>query len=182
MGASRDLTEEVKQATRKNYDDPSLDKYHLAGCSPYELLAETKGEKMRELPPQGWSKQRDTGLQRDFLALPQEEKVFLFTASYSIVLLILLMFQQDAYGFEYDLMELLKTLVSVQDMNIQSEKDKIAMEQMLPPEIQEQLTDLELKMKELTDAAEEAGENGDVDAAAESHEQAQALRYQAEQL
>ena len=34
MGSTRDLTEDVKKATRKDYDDPSLDKYHLCGCSP----------------------------------------------------------------------------------------------------------------------------------------------------
>ena len=74
MGADRDLTQEVKEKTRKRYDDPGLDKHFLCGCSPYELLSDTKVDKM--LPNDGWGKIADIGLARDFQALPQEEKVF----------------------------------------------------------------------------------------------------------
>merc|ERR1719305_995783 len=102
MGADRDLTEDVKQNNRKSYDDPALDKYFLCGCSPYELLSDTKNEKM--LPSDGWGKTQDIGLQRDFLALPPDEKA--------------------RYGFEYDLLKLLQGLVDQLENNIRIEKEK----------------------------------------------------------
>lgn len=156
MGASRDLTEDEKVRTRKDYDDPSLDKYHLCACSPYELLSETKNERM--LPQSGWGKQQDTGLQRDFMALPQDER--------------------DKYGFEYDLQQLLRTLVNQLESQIETEKMKIKQEEQLPPEFQQQVAELDTKIKELQDAAMVAGENGDVDQSAQCHEEAQKLVIQ----
>lgn len=160
MGASRDMTEDQKVKTRKSYDDPSLDKYHLCGCSPYELLSETKCERM--CPPDGWGKQQDTGLQRDFLALSQEER--------------------DGYGFEYDLQQLLRSLIGSLEKQIESEKMKIKAEEQLPPEFAAQVAELDQKISELQNAAMEAGENGDVDQANQCHEEAQQLVAQKQSI
>lgn len=160
MGASRDMTHEEKEKNRKDFDDPSLDKYALVGCSPYVLLSETKNERM--LPSEGWGKLADTGLARDFAALPQEKK--------------------DAFGFEYDLMKLLRSLVDTLDRQIENEKTKIANEEQLPPDVLVQIGELELKIKALQDAAEAAGEEGDVDQAQESIASAQQIEAQAQAL
>jgi len=160
MGSSRDMTADEKVKNKKEFDDPSLDKYALVGCSPYVLLSETKAE--RTLPSEGWGKLADTGLAKDFQALPQEKK--------------------DEYGFEHDLLNFLRGIVGSLDRTIENEKMKIAVEEQLPPEVQQQVAELEQKIKLLQDTAEAAGEEGDVDQAQQSIEESQQIQAQAEAL
>ena len=73
MGKNRD-TSAVGSDTFQDFNDPTLDKYYLCGCSPYDLLKGTKSEAVPGLEREGFLKERSEGMRLRWEALPQAEK------------------------------------------------------------------------------------------------------------
>jgi len=141
MGSDRDMTVDEKVKNKRSFDDRDVDTSFLCGCSPWHLLSETKSEGM--LPKEGWNKTQDDFLRREWEELPQEEK--------------------DKYGFEYDTMKLLENLVNRIEAKIQQNKAKVDDMELLSPEVQKQVGEIDQAVKDLQQKAEELGEQGDVD-------------------
>merc|ERR1719446_286535 len=113
MGRGRDSA--AGGAAMPGFDDPEVDTGFLCGCSAYELLKGTKSETMPQLDRGGFLKDRSESLKARWDELPQEEK--------------------DKYGFEYDLMQFLQTLVDEQDRRIAKAKERYEANNDVPPEI-----------------------------------------------
>lgn len=60
MGKNRNVAlDEQKTVTNEEaFNDPKLDKFHLCGCSPYDLLKGTKSEQMPQLGREGFLLER----------------------------------------------------------------------------------------------------------------------------
>ena len=94
MGKSRDVPLDERDANGPSFDENSVDKYFLCGCSPYELLKGTKSETMPQLERDGYLLERSEAVKIAWDAQTQEEK--------------------DAYGYDYDTMMFLQMLVDEQ--------------------------------------------------------------------
>ena len=102
MGKERDLEEHVKTNKVRHFTDDDVCKYYLAGVSPYALFKNTKSDMG------AYEKEFDDECKAAFEALPQSEK--------------------DKYGYEYDLMIFLDTLVSGCDQKVQRHMSRIKQE------------------------------------------------------
>lgn len=160
MGSARNMTEDEKVKNKRSFDDRDVDTSFLCGCSPWYLLSETKSEGM--LPKEGWNKAQDDFLRREWEELAQEEK--------------------DKYGFEYDTMKLLEDLVSRIERKILQNKQKVSDEEVLGPEVQKQVAEIDQAVIDLQQKAEELGEQGDVDGALNCIAEADTLKGKREEV
>ena len=150
MGKNRDSSVGDGGNSSQDFSDPSLDKYYLCGCSPYDLLKGTKSEQMPGLEREGFLKDRSEGMRLRWEALPQEEK--------------------DKYGYERDLMDLLELLVDEQDRRIARMRDRYDRENAeiktdVPVELLREIDSVKEQVIELLTQAEVLGEAGQVDEA-----------------
>jgi len=160
MGKTRN--EEGEKNTGRNFWDNDVDKFYLAGFSPFDEFRNTKSAnwvadsykvafpgrpKLQHLEWDQWS--RNEGLKAQYNALPQKER--------------------DAYGYEYDLMLLLEELIQKCDHRIRTMKEEVnaqnekvmktttrADEEALDAKVKE-LTELKDKVKEAESLAERGG-------------------------
>lgn len=163
MGKTRN--EDPQRNTGRNFWDSDVDKFFLAGFSPFQEFRNTKSAvwlpecykaafpdkpRLRTLEWEQWS--RNEELREQFQALPQHEK--------------------DRYGYEYDLMLLLERLVQRCDHRIRAVHEDIraqneqvmnsmssADEQALT-DVNKQLDELNQKVKEAEALAEKGGDVG----------------------
>mmetsp|Transcript_13924 Transcript_13924/g.23078 ORF Transcript_13924/g.23078 Transcript_13924/m.23078 type:complete len:361 (+) Transcript_13924:66-1148(+) len=162
MGKSRDNDLGDENAPQPSFSDPDVDRFHLCGCSPYELLKGTKSETMPQLDRDGFLKERSESLKVQWEALPQEER--------------------DKYGYEYELMKFLDILVEEQDRRITKAKERYEAQNDLPPEIppetKKQIDLLKEQIKELQTQSEVLGEQGEVDASMTAFNKANTMQLQ----
>ncbi|GAB5373256.1 hypothetical protein AAMO2058_001734900, partial [Amorphochlora amoebiformis] len=96
MGPERNELE-LDFSKRKQVWDADVDKYFLAGLSPYDVLRGTNKDAPVCLPGiEEWDKKSYPALRREFQSLPQVIR--------------------DAYGYEFDLWRLLKDICEKMDM------------------------------------------------------------------
>ncbi|EOD11042.1 hypothetical protein EMIHUDRAFT_124710, partial [Emiliania huxleyi CCMP1516] len=166
MGKARDVPLEEREKALPSFSDPSIDRFHLCGCSPYELLKGTKFETMPQLQRDGFLKERSEALRVQWEALPQEEK--------------------DKYGYERELMLLLELLVDEQDRRIAKAKERYERENALvppiPAETQAEIDRLRGEVKELQAQSEALGEQGEVDESMTAFRKAEALQLQLQEI
>jgi hypothetical protein len=160
MGRDRDVNLDEKVDTSQTMDDPSLDRYFLCGCSPYELLRGTKSETMPQMDREGFLKDRPEAMKIAWEALSQEER--------------------DSHGFERETQDFLQVLVDEQDRRVRASKEKYERESNaepeIPPEKKKQLETLREQVKELQAQSEALGEEGDVDGSMTAFNKANALQ------
>lgn len=135
MGKHRDVAlSERSEDQSTNFKDPSLDRYYLCGCSPYDLLRGTKCETMPQLERDGFLKERSEGVRMQWEVLAQEEK--------------------DKYGFERDLYDLLSALIDEQDKRIVRLKERYdrenAEEATIPPDVQKEIDEMKEQVRART--------------------------------
>ena len=166
MGKDRDVNLDDKVQHSQNLDDPSLDRYFLCGCSPYELLRGTKSETMPQMDREGFLKERPEALKIAWEALTQEER--------------------DSHGFERETHDFLQVLVEEQDRRVRAAKDKYERdnnaEPDIPPDKKKQLETLREQVKELQAQSEALGEEGDVDGSMTAFNKANALQLHLNEL
>ena len=157
---ARDVPREEREKALPSFSDPSIDRFHLCGCSPYELLKGTKFETMPQLQRDGFLKERSEALRVQWEALPQEEK--------------------DAYGFERETQDFLQALIDEQDRRVRIAKDKYERDNNVEPEVPEEmrkkLETIREQVKELQAQSEALGEEGDVDGSMTAFNKANALQ------
>ena len=103
MGKERDVAlEERTDLKETKFDDSTLDRFFLCGCSPYDLLRGTKSETMPQLEREGFLKERPESMKIKWEGLTQAEK--------------------DEYGFERELQDFLQILVDEQDKRVRFAK------------------------------------------------------------
>jgi len=161
MGKHRDVAlSERSEDQSTNFKDPSLDRYYLCGCSPYDLLRGTKCETMPQLERDGFLKERSEGVRMQWEVLAQEEK--------------------DKYGFERDLYDLLSALIDEQDKRIVRLKERYdrenAEEATIPPDVQKEIDEMKEQITELHTQSEVLGEDGDVDGSMAAFQKAGAMQ------
>jgi hypothetical protein len=159
MGKTRDVPLAERNEDDKagpDFRSPSIDRFYLCGCSPYELLKGTKSENLPQLDREGFLKERTEGLRMQWEALTQEEK--------------------DKFGFESELMDFLAALVEEQDRRIAAAKKRYdAMneaEAEVPKELLAQIDGLKEQIQELQTQSEVLGEEGDVDGSMQAFQKA----------
>mmetsp|Transcript_14847 Transcript_14847/g.35229 ORF Transcript_14847/g.35229 Transcript_14847/m.35229 type:complete len:359 (+) Transcript_14847:41-1117(+) len=166
MGRDRDVNLDEKVHTSQNMDDPSLDRYFLCGCSPYELLRGTKSETMPQMDREGFLKDRPEAMKIAWEALSQEER--------------------DSHGFERETRDFLQILVEEQDRRVRTAKEKYERdnnaESEIPPDKKKQLETLLEQVKELQAQSEALGEEGDVDGSMTAFNRANALQLHLTEL
>jgi hypothetical protein len=150
MGKNRDVALTERSASDDtNFADPSLDKFYLCGCSPYDLLKGTKSETLPQLERDGFLKERSEGMRMRWEVLPQEEK--------------------DRYGFERDLYDLLVALVEEHDRRIARLRERYDRENQVEvevdPALKEQIETHREQIEELQTQSEVLGEEGDIEGA-----------------
>ena len=161
MGKDRDVNLDEKEEKSQSLDDPSLDRYFLCGCSPYDLLCGTKSETMPQLDREGFLKERPEAMKIAWESLSQEER--------------------DGYGFERETQDFLQVLVDEQDRRVRASKEKYERdnsnaEAEIPPEKKKQLETLREQVKELQAKSEALGEEGDVDGSMTAFNKANSLQ------
>ena len=160
MGRDRDVNLDEKVHTLQNMNDPSLDRYFICGCSPYELLRGTKSETMPQMDREGFLKDRPEAMKIAWEALSQEER--------------------DSHGFERETQDFLQVLVEEQDRRVRASKEKYERdnnaEPEIPPDKKKQLETLLEQVKELQAQSEALGEEGDVDGSMTAFNKANALQ------
>jgi len=160
MGRDRDVNTDEKVDTSQTMGDPSIDRYFLCGCSPYELLRGTKSETMPQMDREGFLKDRPEAMKIAWEALSQEER--------------------DSHGFERETQDFLQVLVDEQDRRVRASKEKYEresnVEPEIPPEKKKQLETLREQVKELQAQSEALGEEGDVDGSMTAFNKANALQ------
>jgi len=130
----------VQRTNRKiQFHDEEVDKYWIAGLSPYIVL---KGTRSDQGP---WDKITDDDAKAEWDALPQEKK--------------------DEYGYEYELMRILEQLCSEMDRLIKRTREKVDNEKpvQLGKESQAQVDAYMAQIKELQAKAQTLGDEGDID-------------------
>ena len=166
MGRDRDVNLDEKVHTLQNMDDPSLDRYFLCGCSPYELLRGTKSETMPQMDREGFLKDRPEAMKIAWEALTEEEK--------------------NSHGFERETQDFLQVLVEEQDRRVRTAKEKYERdnnaESEIPPDKKKQLETLREQVKELQAQSEALGEEGDVDGSMTAFNKANALQLHLNEL
>ena len=150
MGKNRDTNVGDSGSAFQDFSDPSLDKFYLCGCSPYDLLKGTKSEAMPGMEREGFLKERSEGMRMRWEALPQEEK--------------------DKYGYERELMDLLTMLVEEQDRRVSHlkkryDRENAELKTEVFPELQKEIESIKEQTVELLTQAEVLGEAGQVDEA-----------------
>jgi len=169
MGKSRDVPlaeRSEKDNEGPDFRSPNIDRFHLCGCSPYDLLKGTKSETLPQLERDGFLKERSEGLRMRWESLPQEEK--------------------DKYGFERELVDFLTALVEEQDRRIATAKKRYEaqndVEAQVPPELQKEIDTLKEQIQELQTQSEVLGEEGDVDASMQAFQKAGGLQVHLQEL
>ena len=166
MGRDRDVNTDEKVDTSQTMGDPSIDRYFLCGCSPYELLRGTKSETMPQMDREGFLKDRPEAMKIAWEALSQEER--------------------DSHGFERETQDFLQVLVDEQDRRVRASKEKYEresnVEPEIPPEKKKQLETLREQVKELQAQSEALGEEGDVDSSMTAFNKANALQLHLNEL
>ena len=166
MGRDRDVNLDEKVHTSQNMDDPSLDRYFLCGCSPYELLRGTKSETMPQMDREGFLKDRPDTMKIAWEALTEEEK--------------------HSHGFERETQDFLQVLIEEQDRRVRTAKEKYERdnnaEPEIPPDKKKQLETLREQVKELQAQSEALGEEGDVDGSMTAFNKANALQLHLNEL
>ena len=166
MGRDRDVNTDEKVDTSQTMGDPSIDRYFLCGCSPYELLRGTKSETMPQMDREGFLKDRPETMKTAWEALTEEEK--------------------NSHGFERETQDFLQVLVEEQDRRVRTAKEKYERdnnaESEIPPDKKKQLETLREQVKELQAQSEALGEEGDVDGSMTAFNKANALQLHLNEL
>lgn len=151
----------------QDFNDPSLDKFYLCGCSPYDLLKGTKSETMPGLERDGFLKERSEGMRMRWEVLTQEEK--------------------DKYGYERELFDLLIMLVEEQDRRIarlreRYDRENADVKSEVPIALASEIDSAKEQALELLTQAEVLGEAGQVDEAFAAYTKGVALNVRLVEL
>jgi len=149
MGSERDVPESERTNKENHFWDDDVDKLWLAGFSPQNALSNTKSDIG---PPPG---KQELAMKQEWDELSQEEK--------------------DKYGYEYDLKVELEKQVEEMDRKIKRTKERIEVQnplERLPPEVADQVREMEEQIRKLQAESEKLGEEGDVDQSLALHNEA----------
>ncbi len=138
----------VRDEDSMHFSAREVDKFALQGCSPYELLRNTRSD-IRQNP---FTVQPTEKMINEWNSLPQDEK--------------------DKYGYEFDLLEMLQKLVRDCDRKVErNRKRAIDMEKTKrmnqAKELKSQISGLEMKIKDATEKANRLGDAGQIEMCAE---------------
>jgi hypothetical protein len=171
MGKNRNMAldeqqQQSKEQAFQDFSDPTVDKYYLCGCSPYELLKGTKSESFPQLERDGFLRERSEGMRMRWEVLPQEER--------------------DRYGYERDLYELLTSLVEEQDRRVARLRERYDRENnqevAVDPELKREIEELKEQIVELQTQSEVLAEEGSVDEAVQVHAKAATMQIRLTEL
>mmetsp|Transcript_19263 Transcript_19263/g.28769 ORF Transcript_19263/g.28769 Transcript_19263/m.28769 type:complete len:321 (-) Transcript_19263:213-1175(-) len=163
MGKERNASFEEREKMQRHFWDEDVCKHYLVGLCPYELFKNTKSD-LGE-----YNKIFDGRAKAEWDALPQEEK--------------------DKYPYQWDLLDLLKTLIDECNRKIERNKERCAADERLknePKKLNEEeakrLGVVQEEIGKLSKEAEEAGESGDIAKAKELSEKVEALKAESQQI
>ena len=158
MGPERNVNLEERTGKTRHFTDDNVDKFYVAGCSPYYLFrGQPKNEGYLEEVDKYAKMLCDDVLRDQFAALPQEEK--------------------DKYGYEWDLYNLLEDLVKKCDVRIKKAQEKLGDESTkIQDKINERTAGWQARIDKLMKESEEAGEAGEVDKCQDLIKEAEALK------
>ena len=167
MGAQRnDALDE--QAKPKKFSAREVCKLFLAGCSPWQLLEGTKSEAWVQTM---YAKKHHKGTDYDPGVLVTDLNM---KAEYDK----LTQEQKDKYGYENELFIALEELVTLCDRKMQRNVERLEQKEgaKVTEDDVKQLVDIETKIKEKTDLAEQLGEEGEVDESMKMMQEIEALQ------
>eukprot|EP00873_Tetraselmis_striata_P045870 jgi/Tetstr1/466134/TSEL_010697.t2 len=159
MGKERDVPLEKRSNRERRFDDDDVCKHDLCGLCPYSLFKNTRSD----LGVCKWEVHGDEGVKAQWDALEEKERC--------------------RYPYEHETLAELERLTKEMDRKIQRAKERAEKESQPRPlsaEDKVALDELDTKMKDALEKAEQLGEEGDVDGAQVFSQQAEVFSKQKE--